>query len=108
MSAAITSKRPNRHSMSARLGETWKIVRRPAMVGAPMAATSVGWALLWADGLGLVNVGPAWIPAMLFGFGITLIPLAARSAAREARTERQPGVPTSQTLQLPQEYRGHA
>jgi len=42
-----------------------------------------GWSLTWAEGVGVVDLGPPWIPAAAFFLGLMLIPLA-RFRRREA------------------------
>ncbi len=60
---------------------------RRTLAIAASAITTVGWSLLWAQGLGLVAVPPA-PPVLVFASGLALIPLAIARSVPEKSAKR--------------------
>ena len=99
MPVALTS--DDRHD--AWLVQAWALVRWPSM-GGPLVLSVAGWALMWAVALGIVDLGPVWVPAALFLIGLALVPVAASSTARRCKTAGQLRSPLNPHLQVLQEY----
>lgn len=47
---------------------------------AALCLTVLGWSLFWAGSLSLLGPLPLWLPAVLFVFGLLLIPFRAQAA----------------------------
>lgn len=46
-----------------------------------LCLTVTGWSLVWARGLSLTDLYPAWLAACLFALGLALIPLHREEAS---------------------------
>lgn len=85
--AQITDDQPHpfRRCTSAIIGND--PIRRLAL-----CLTVTGWSLVWARGLSLTDLYPAWLAACIFTLGIALIPLHRERPVCPTAADSPPGL----------------
>lgn len=63
----------------------------PAMMKSAMAASVLGWTLLWAEALGIVAFVPLWAAAAMFFSGLALIPFGLSRTPTQAAAPEPSG-----------------
>ena len=53
-----------------------RALRRHGVLSLSLGLNVGGWAWMWAQSLGILSLGPIWLPVGAFALGLALIPLA--------------------------------